>query len=168
MQEHLTPLIDGLFILKNLSLPLVSMIPFSHNACSYISDSPFSFTPPFSSHTQLISSSYFDLKRVVLKREYPHLSITSLPTYLDMFHVSFTSHSVVWLFATPWTVAHQAPLSMGFLIQEHWSELQFPSPGHLPNPGIEPGSPALQADSLLSEPPGKSYLFLIYIMIVTF
>ena len=48
--------------------------------------------------------------------------------------------------ATPWTVACQAPLSMGFSRQEHWSGLPFPSPGDLPNPGIEPGSPALQAD----------------------
>ena len=52
--------------------------------------------------------------------------------------------------ATPWTVARQAPLSVGFFRQEHWSELPFPSPGDLPDPGIEPGSPALQADSLLS------------------
>ena len=50
--------------------------------------------------------------------------------------------------ATPWTVACQAPLSMGFSRQEYWSGLPFPSPGHLPNPGIEPRSPALQADSL--------------------
>ena len=50
--------------------------------------------------------------------------------------------------ATPWTVAHQAPLSMGFSRQEYWSGLPFPSPGDLPNPGIEPKSPALQADSL--------------------
>ena len=50
--------------------------------------------------------------------------------------------------ATPWTVAHQAPLSMGFSRQEYWSGLPFPSPGDLPNPGIEPGSPALQADAL--------------------
>ena len=55
----------------------------------------------------------------------------------------------------PWTVARQAPLSMEFSIQEFWSGLPFPSPGDLPNPGIEPGSPALQADSLPSEPPGK-------------
>ena len=53
--------------------------------------------------------------------------------------------------ATPWTVARQAPLSMGFSRQEHWSGLPFPSPGNLPNPGIEPKSPALQADSLLTE-----------------
>ena len=52
---------------------------------------------------------------------------------------------------TPWTVACQAPLSMGFSRQEYWNGLPFPSPGDLPNPGIEPGSPALQADSLPTE-----------------
>ena len=56
---------------------------------------------------------------------------------------------------TPWTVAGQAPLSMEFSRQEHWSRLPFSSPGDLPNPGIEPRSPALQADSLRSETPGK-------------
>ena len=59
----------------------------------------------------------------------------------------------VRLFATPWTVAYQASLSMGFSRQVCWSGLPFPSPGDLPNPGIEPRSPALQADSLPSEPP---------------
>ena len=63
--------------------------------------------------------------------------------------------SCVQLFVTPWTIACQAPLSMGFSRQEYWSGLPFPSPGDLPNPGIEPRSPALQADSLPSEPPGK-------------
>ena len=53
--------------------------------------------------------------------------------------------------ATSWTVAHQAPLSMGFSRQEYRSGLPFPSPGDLPNPGIEPKSPALQADSLPTE-----------------
>ena len=53
------------------------------------------------------------------------------------------------------SVAYKAPLSMGFSRQEYGSELPFPSPGDLPDPGIEPGSPALQADSLLSESPGK-------------
>ena len=57
---------------------------------------------------------------------------------------------------TPWTVAHLAPLSMGFSRQEYWSGLPCPPPGDLPNPGIELRSPALQADSLTSEPPGKS------------
>ena len=58
-------------------------------------------------------------------------------------------------FVIPWPVAHQGPLSMGFLRQEYWSVLPFPSPGDLPDPEIEPGSPTLQADSLLSEPPVK-------------
>ena len=56
----------------------------------------------------------------------------------------------------PWTVAYQAPPSMRFSRQEYCSGLPFPSPGDLPNPGIEPGSPTLQADALPSEPPGKS------------
>ena len=64
--------------------------------------------------------------------------------------------SRVRLFATPWTVAYKAPLSMEFSRKEYWSGLPFPSPGDLPNPGIEPKSPALQADALPSEPPGKS------------
>ena len=59
------------------------------------------------------------------------------------------------LFATLWTAAHQVPLSMEFSRQEYWSGLPFPSPGDLPDPGIEPGSPELQADSSLSEPQGK-------------
>ena len=56
---------------------------------------------------------------------------------------------------TPWTVACQAPLSVGFSEQEYWSGLPFSSPGDLPDPGIEPRSPALQADSLPTELQGK-------------
>ena len=59
------------------------------------------------------------------------------------------------LSATPWTAAHQAPLSMGFSGQECWSGLPCPPPGDLPNPGIKPRSPKLQADSLPSKPPRK-------------
>ena len=62
------------------------------------------------------------------------------------------SLSRVRLFATPWTTAPQAPLSKGFRRQEYWGGLPFSPPGDLPNPGIEPGSPELQADSLSSEP----------------
>ena len=65
------------------------------------------------------------------------------------------SFSHIRLFATPWTVAYQAPLSMKFSRQEYWSGLPYPSPGDLPDPGIEPMFPALQADTLPSEPPGK-------------
>ena len=61
----------------------------------------------------------------------------------------------VRLFATPWTVAYQGPLSMGFSRQKYWSGLPFPSPGDLPNLGIEPWVSVLWADALLSEPPGK-------------
>ena len=64
--------------------------------------------------------------------------------------------SHVWLFATPWTVACQAPLSMEFSRPEYWSGLPFPSPADLPNLRVEPRSPALQVNSLPSEPPGKS------------
>ena len=65
------------------------------------------------------------------------------------------SLSRVQLFVTPWTVAYHAPPSVGFSRQEYWSGLPIPSQGDLPNPGIKPGSPALQADCLPSEPPTR-------------
>ena len=65
------------------------------------------------------------------------------------------SHSVMSTSATPWTIACQVLLSMEFSRQEYWSGLPFPSPGNLPDPEIEPRSPALQEDSLQSEPPGE-------------
>ena len=69
--------------------------------------------------------------------------------------VKVKSLSRVQLFVTPCTVAYQAPPSMELSRQACWNGLPFPSPGDLPDPGIEPGSPALQADALPSEPPGK-------------
>ena len=79
------------------------------------------------------------------------------------------SHSVVSDSAIPWTVVYQASLSMGFSRQEYWRGLPFPSPGDLPDPGIEPRSPALQADALASEPPGKPiYSYPNYIQIRLF
>ena len=71
--------------------------------------------------------------------------------------VKVKSLSRVRLFATPWTVAYEAPPSMGFSRQEYWSGLPFPSPGDLPDAGIEPRSPALEADSLTL----KAILFLL-------
>ena len=68
-------------------------------------------------------------------------------------HAKWLSH--VQLFATLWTVAYQASLSMGFSRQEYWSGLPLPSPEDLPDPRIEPRSPALEADALTSESPGK-------------
>ena len=74
--------------------------------------------------------------------------------YLD---VVLSPFSHVQLFVTPWSVARQAPLSMGFSRQEYWNGLPFPSSGDLPDPGIEPASPASQADSLPTELWGKPY-----------
>ena len=73
--------------------------------------------------------------------------------------VCATHFSRVRVLASPGTVAHQAPLYTWFSRQEHWSRLPFPSPGDLPDPGLEPRSPALQVDSLPAEPPGKPRLF---------
>ena len=76
--------------------------------------------------------------------------------YLHFLVSQVKSLSLIRLFVTPWTVAYESPPSMGFSSQEYWSGLPFPSPGDLPNPGTEPGSPALQTDTLLSKP--KTYL----------
>ena len=73
----------------------------------------------------------------------------------EYLKVQVKSLSHVRLSVTPWTAAHQAPLSMGFSRQEYRSGLPFPSPGNLPDPGIEPRSPALQTGALTSEPTGK-------------
>ena len=81
------------------------------------------------------------------------VSISCIQCVCELSHLSH-----VQLFATLWTVAHQAPLSMEFSRQENWSVLPCPPPGDLPNPGIKPGSPALQANSLPSDPPGKPKL----------
>ena len=73
----------------------------------------------------------------------------------------------VRIFVTPWTVAHQAPLSMGLSRQEYWSGLPGPPPGHLPDPGIEPVSPAssgLQAESLLLSHQGSPVIFISFYM----
>ena len=74
-------------------------------------------------------------------------------SYKVKVKVKVKSLSRVRLFATPWTVAYQAPQSTEFSRQEYWSGLPFPSPGDFPNPGIEPRSPVLQADTLSSKPP---------------
>ena len=87
------------------------------------------------------------------------------------FECVLSSFSPVWLFATPWTVAHQAPLSMGFSRQEHWSGLPCPSPGDHPNSGIEPKSTSQAASLLLSYLGSPTFWFtdvliklLVYIM----
>ena len=87
------------------------------------------------------------------------LATSSQQQNLPLLVLKVKSLSRVRLFATSWTVAHQAPPSMGFSRQEYWSGLPLPSPGDLPDPGIEPWSPAFQADALTSEPPGKPLIF---------
>ena len=85
----------------------------------------------------------------------PELLLFVIPFYSRS---EVKSLSRVRLFTTPWTVAYQAPSSMGFSRQEYWSGLPFPSPGDLPDPGIELGSPALRADALTSEPSNTQHL----------
>ena len=76
--------------------------------------------------------------------------MSTLERQTEVVLVELQSLSCIRLFATPWTVALQAPLSVGFSRQENWSGLPFPSPGDLHNPGIKPGSPALQAVSCIA------------------
>ena len=76
--------------------------------------------------------------------------------------VKVKSLSRVRLFATPWTVAYQAPQSMELSMQEYWSGLPYPSPGDLPDPGIESRSPSSQADALPPEPPQHTYMLHIH------
>ena len=99
----------------------------------------------------------FSPSTVLNYSEYQHSTYVlpkfhKIPSFLKMslYHLSeevkwseVKSLSHVWLFVTPWAVAYQAPQSMGFSREEYWSRLSFPSPGDLPDPGIEPGSPAL-------------------------
>ena len=94
-------------------------------------------------------------------------SLSQLETYpIALLHACMLSHfSRAGLFVTLWTVAHKAPLSMGFSRQEYWSGLPCHFPGELPNSGIEltsPMSPASQADTLPSEPPGKPHPIPLY------
>ena len=84
----------------------------------------------------------------------------------DILSLSLVTKSCLSL-ATPCTIACQAPLSMGFSRQEYWSGLPFPSPGDLPDPGIEPRSPTLQANSLLTELWGKPYTLKLKIIYTT-
>ena len=79
----------------------------------------------------------------------------------------FQSLSCVELFVTQWTVSCQAPLSMGFPRQESWNGLSFPSPGDLPNTGIEPTSPALAGGFFTTEPPGKPSATIVCVCEVT-
>ena len=94
-------------------------------------------------------------RTLTLKNGYYDFPLISPVIFIVLGH-SVKLLSRVRLFETPWTLAYQAPQSMEFSRQEYYSRLPFPSPGDLPNPGIKPRSPALQADALPSEPPFKT------------
>ena len=100
--------------------------------------------------------------RWLKKSCYNIFKVYSTLIQLDNTWETVKSLSRVRLFVTPRTVAYHAPPSMGYSRQEYWSGLPFPSPGDLPDPGIEPRSPALQADTLTSEPPGKPIETIIF------
>ena len=149
---------------RTLSLPFSAKPLGKGNRVCYLP------SPPWYGHpTPVLPSKLFNAIGIICTSSCPtlfsftpwncilnHLFLKRLPLSLSwqlfFLHVSC---SVVSDSVTPWTAARQAPLSLGFSRQEHRSGLPFPSPGHLPNPGIQPGSPTLQADSLPSEPPGK-------------
>ena len=153
------------------ALYLATLIQRDHENCGPKEGSPLqplSSPDNLSSHTGLFFTprAIGPLHRLIATAWDGFLSIPSHKTN-SFFRFQFKSNfqysmkvqsfSRVWLFVSPWTVAHQAPPSMGFSRQEYWSGLPFPSPGDLPNPGIEPRSPALLADALASEPPGEPY-----------
>ena len=129
----------------------------------WLSHVPFFVTPWTATHQASlpITNSWSLLKLMRIESVMPsnHLILCRplllLPPIPPSTEVKVKSLSCVWLFATPWTVTYQASPSMGFSRQEYWSGLPFPFSGDLPDPGIEPGSPTLEADALTSEPPGK-------------
>ena len=103
----------------------------------------------FSDKENLFLKSEFNLQIMWFKCMSPNFVMSKLRLLL------WFSCCHVWLFATPRTVAYQAPLSMGFSRQEYWSVLPFPPPGYLPNPRIKPASPALADGFFATEPSGK-------------
>ena len=145
----------GLLLLKYTSRPLSLISPFTRTAFAWLC---FPSTRCRSLNSQFLQLSLEDFACQITSLFSPH--IHNLP-FIRGFDIERLWRSVVkfaqsiWLFANPWTVAHQAPLSMGFSRQEYLSALPCPPSGYLPIPGIKTRSPTMQADSLLFEPPGK-------------
>ena len=157
-------------ILCHLLLLLPSIFPsirvFSNESALYIRQPKywsFSFNiSPSNEHPGLSSlmMDWLDLLAVqgtlkrLLQNESQTIKEMAIGTYISIItlnvKVKVKSLSRVQLFATPWTIVYQASPSMGFSRQEYWSGLPFPSPGDLPDPRVEPGSPALEADALTS------------------
>ena len=148
----------------DLSFPNVSFKP-TFSICSFTFIKRL-FSSSSLSVIRVMSSAYLRLLIFLLAILIPACASPS-PSFLMMYSAyklnkwkKVKSLSRVQLFATPWTIAYQGPLSMGFSWQEYWSGLPFPSPGDLPKPGIAPGSPPLRADALPSEPPEKPFSYL--------
>ena len=97
----------------------------------------------------------FLFESIILPHYLRATTLNTKPNILNMERKKVELLSRVRLFVTPWTVAYQVPLSMGFSRQDYWSGVPLPSPGDLPNPGIEPWYPSFQTGTLPSEPPGK-------------
>ena len=111
--------------------------------------------PSQTSFTTVKKRTYLGRKHKRRKRPTENKPKTTRFLIWFVYRCSVKPLSRVQFFGTPRTIAYQAPPSMGFSRQKYWSALPFPSPGDLPDPGIEPRSSALQKDALLSEPPGK-------------
>ena len=110
-----------------------------------ISFSSRSFQPRDQTKVSCIAGRFFTIWATSKTYLYVYINESLCCLYIYISTVQSLSH--IWLFVTPWTVACQAPLSMGFSRQEYWSELPFPFPADLSNPGIKPRSPALQTSS---------------------
>ena len=126
---------------------------------------PFSqIIPPLCSPAESKRLFYTPVSLLLSRIQGYHYHLSKLHIYV----LKVKSLSRVQLFATPWIVAHQAPLSMEFSRLEYWSGLPFPSPGDLLDPGIEPMSPSLQAHTLTSEPPRKPFIYVLVYCIGVF
>ena len=136
--------------------------PLAHSPAWELDASTRPSTPHGASHTTFAwetehRCSYFKWAGTSQLRDVKLLAQCDTGIMLQNVNVNVKSLSRVRLFATPWTVAYQASLSMDFSRQQYWNGLLFPSPRDLPNPRIEPRSPTSQTDALPSEPPGKSH-----------
>ena len=142
------------------------LLPFSHR-CHLPPPHWFSWLPSFSGLAVLmLPTPHLTVYPVtILNRVWANhispssntLKVSFSRVYIEKTRVGCVClFSCVQLFVTSWTVAHQAPLSTAFSRQKYWNRQPVPSPGDHLKPGIKPGSPALQADSLLTEPPGKA------------
>ena len=103
----------------------------------------------------------FKIIRVIVKMHITGLNPDILNKITQLLPTNLP-FDIFLCFATPWTVTYQAPWSTGFSRQEYWSGLPFRAPGDLPNPGMDPESPALQTGALPSEPLGKPYVIITY------